>query len=226
MKKLVSLIMVIILALGAPLLVFGQEGYNEAPLDLVQNKTEILNINGEVVLTNTISKSSDNTSIEIISQNNTLTAIEENEISVNGSSIAKIEEVISDIKDEPAPEGIALSTIYSETPIFGTTSDYLYYGTSNGTLWLSNILMALSTYALTEAIVFIVSLYSSATRLAGFTLAMLPLAFQSSSALYYTTHLYKHKTLPSFYWQNTYDWYFDAARTIYIESESVYAARV
>jgi hypothetical protein len=85
--------------------------------------------------------------------------------------------------------------------------------------------MAIGTYVLTEAIAVVVALYSSATRIAGFTLAMLPLAFQSSTALYYTTRLYKHRTLPSMYWQNTYDWYFDSARTIYIESESVYAAR-
>lgn len=225
MKKVISLILVVILALGAPLVVFGQENSNNAPIDLVQNSSEIVNVNGEMVLTNTIQKSDKDISIETISESNTLTTVKENEIFYNGSSVAKMEVTKSTIKEEPVPPSTTLVTTYSTTPFYGTTSDYLYYSTTYNTLQLSNALGAIGAFVLTEAIFSRIFHEERASYIAGLVLAGLTAYYANSTAIYYIDNLYKHKDLPAFYWQNTHSWYYDSDYSVYVGSDTIYACR-
>jgi hypothetical protein len=225
MKKRISLILVVILALGAPLAVFGQENSNGAPIDTVQNSTEIVNVNGEMVLTNTIEKSKENISIEIISENNTQTTLEGNEIFHNGSSVAEFEVLKTDVKGEQVQPSAALAISYSTTPFFGTSSDYQYYNATYNELRLSNTLGAIGAFILTELIISKIFHRGSGSYIAGLVLAGVTAYNAGSTSIYYIDYLYKHSTLPSFYWYDTHVWYFNADFTNHVGSDTVYAMR-
>ena len=128
MKRLVSFIMVIVLTLGVPLFAFCEEDTNNAAADVVQNSTEVVNANGEVILTNSIIGSNGTVLIEAIGGNNTQITIKEDEMLVDGSSVAKIETIKTDSGKEESEPSSTRSIIYSDTPIYGDESDYDYYG--------------------------------------------------------------------------------------------------
>ena len=86
---------------------------------------------------------------------------------------------------------------------------------------------AISLGILTNIIFTIMKLNLAAQNAATVILGSLPLFFRDSSTLYCISTLYKHNTLPAFYWMNQYEWYYDSdfeheTGTI----DDVYAARV